>query len=240
MAHFVLIHGAWHGGWCWTKLAPLLEAAGHQVSTPDLPGHGSRRRWPRLVSMEHYISSVSGVLSGCREPVVLVGHSMGGMVVTGAAERHPDRVSSVVYLCAYAPPSGRSLLELAEPSVSLVEPEAQLLSWWGGSMRIKRDRLAGIFYNDCSAEDIAYARARLCPQSVRALGGPVKWTASGFGRVRKRAIICAGDHAISAAGQESMAVGVGVASGDIARLASDHSPFFSMPQELADILLGWA
>ena len=101
MAHFGLIHGAWHGGWCWSKTASLLREAGHQVSAPDLPGHGARGRWRWRaggVSMGDYIDSVADMVLRAPAPLILVGHSMGGMVITGAAERHPDKGGVVCIL----------------------------------------------------------------------------------------------------------------------------------------------
>ena len=242
MAHFGLIHGAWHGGWCWSKTASLLREAGHQVSAPDLPGHGARgrRRWRAGgVSMGDYIDSVADMVLCAPAPLILVGHSMGGMVITGAAERHRDKVASCVYCCAFLPPSGSALGDLA-PEVSPITPDDQQTSWWRGAVRIKAGRVAPIFYGECSAEDIAMARAHLSWQSLRAFGEPVSWTSERFGRVRKYAIICERDRAIHAAGQEKMARDGGVAEADMVRLMSDHSPFFSHPRELADILLRWA
>jgi pimeloyl-ACP methyl ester carboxylesterase len=114
MATFVLVHGAWHGGWCWKKVTPLLRAAGHEVFTPTLTGLGERAHLlTPAVGLETHIEDVLGVLyyEDLRQ-VVLVGHSYGGMVITGVAGRAADRVAHLVYLDAFVPWEGQSLLDL--------------------------------------------------------------------------------------------------------------------------------
>ena len=87
MTHFVLVHGAWHGAWCWEKVAPLLEARGHAVHAIDLPGHGDDPQPPGTVGWDDYMKRMGEALAACAEPPVLVGHSLGGAVITGAADR---------------------------------------------------------------------------------------------------------------------------------------------------------
>src|SRR5262245_30012960 len=109
MATFVLVHGAWHGGWCWYKLVALLEARGHRVLAPDLPGHGRDHSLSGPATYRDYVERIAEVLADEAEPVVLVGHSMGGAVVTGAAEAHPEKVAKLVYLAAFLAPSGSTM-----------------------------------------------------------------------------------------------------------------------------------
>src|SRR5688572_1955574 len=113
MATYVLIHGAWHGGWCWKLVAPALRRAGHEVYAPSLTGLGERRHLAsRAIDLEAHVRDVVELLemedlSG----VVLLGHSYGGMVVTGAADRVPERISQLVYLDAFVPENGKCLLD---------------------------------------------------------------------------------------------------------------------------------
>jgi pimeloyl-ACP methyl ester carboxylesterase len=112
---FVLIHGAWHGGWCWRFVRPLLKD--HQVFTPSLTGLGERSHLARPdVDLDTHIADVVSLLEmeDLRE-VVLVGHSYGGMVVTGAADRVPARIRRLVYLDAFVPENGKCLLDYAVP-----------------------------------------------------------------------------------------------------------------------------
>jgi pimeloyl-ACP methyl ester carboxylesterase len=120
VATFVLVHGGWHGGWCWRDIAPTLRAAGHDVYAPTLTGLGARAHLldvlgPRL-DLETHVADVVGVLEyeDVRD-AVLVGHSYGGMVIAGAADRAADRVSQLIYLDAFVPADGQSLFDLLSP-----------------------------------------------------------------------------------------------------------------------------
>src|SRR5712692_8234402 len=114
MATFVLVHGAWLGGWCWQRVSPLLREAGSEVFAPTLTGLGERAHLLSLeIDLETHVRDVCGVLE-CEnlKDVVLVGHSYGGMVITGVAERSAKRLSQLVYLDAFVPTDGQSLLDL--------------------------------------------------------------------------------------------------------------------------------
>ena len=114
---FVLIHGAWHGGWCWRRVATALRSAGHEVHAPSLTGLGERKHLAnRAINLETHIDDVVHLIEmeDLRE-VVLVGHSYGGMVVTGAADRLAARIARLVYLDAFVPEDGKCLLDYAVP-----------------------------------------------------------------------------------------------------------------------------
>jgi pimeloyl-ACP methyl ester carboxylesterase len=114
MSRFVLVHGAWHAAWCWDKVVPLLEAKGHSVDAIDLPGHGRDVTPIAEVTLEHYAERVCCALLAEPEPAVLVGHSMAGVMITEAAERCPAAIQTLVYLAAYLPHDGETLLNLAD------------------------------------------------------------------------------------------------------------------------------
>ena len=113
MATFVLVHGAFHGAWCWTKLVPELERRGHRAVAFDLPGSGEDKTPIEQVTLDGYIVRVSEVILRQPEPVILVGHSLGGISITAAAEHMPDRVRKLVYLCAFILRDGESLYSIA-------------------------------------------------------------------------------------------------------------------------------
>jgi pimeloyl-ACP methyl ester carboxylesterase len=117
MATHVLVHGAWHGGWCWRKVTPLLRAAGHEVYTPTLTGLGERvHLGGPHIDLEMHIQDIVNVLEyGDLRDVILTGHSYGGMVITGVAERAADRLSHLIYLDAFVPSNGESLLGYMPP-----------------------------------------------------------------------------------------------------------------------------
>jgi pimeloyl-ACP methyl ester carboxylesterase len=102
MSTFVLIHGSWHAAWCWHKIAPRLEVAGHKVLVPDLPAHGRNPRWSRgLVTLRAMTRSVTTVLDALPEPAIVVAHSRGGIVASSVAEARPTRIAGLVYLAAF-------------------------------------------------------------------------------------------------------------------------------------------
>jgi pimeloyl-ACP methyl ester carboxylesterase len=115
MSTYVLVHGAWHGGWCWRFVRPFLE--GHQVFAPSLTGLGERRHLARPdIDLETHIADVVNLMEmeDLRE-AILVGHSYGGMVITGAADRAPERIRRLVYLDAFVPENGRCALDYVVP-----------------------------------------------------------------------------------------------------------------------------
>ncbi len=113
MTTFVLVHGAWHGGWCWSRVARQLRAAGHEVYTPTLTGLGERSHlMSRSVNLETHVQDVLNLLQWEElSGIVLCGHSYGGMVIAGVANRAANRISSLVYLDAFVPENGQALLD---------------------------------------------------------------------------------------------------------------------------------
>lgn len=114
MATFVLVHGAWHGGWCWERVARLLRGAGHAVYAPTLSGVGERSHQldPSIDLSTHVQDVVNEIRWKELDDLVLVGHSYGGMVVTGVAERCEAKISSIVYLDAFIPQDAQSLYDI--------------------------------------------------------------------------------------------------------------------------------
>ena len=112
MATFVLVHGGWHGGWCWQKVIPFLEAAGHEVYAPTLTGLAERAsELSPDVGLDTHIQDIVGLLQEKNlHGVILVGHSYGGMVITGVADRLPGRLAHLVYLDALVPQNGDAAL----------------------------------------------------------------------------------------------------------------------------------
>src|SRR5262249_15229204 len=117
MATFVLVHGAWHGGWRWRDVAARLRRAGHDVYAPSLTGLGERAHLARPgIALDDHVQDVVALLQmEALSEVVLVGHSYGGMVVTGAADREAARIRRLVYLDAFVPESGRCVLDYVVP-----------------------------------------------------------------------------------------------------------------------------
>jgi pimeloyl-ACP methyl ester carboxylesterase len=113
MASFVLIPGAMHGRWTWDRIVPRLEAAGHEVIAPDLPGMGTNQSIPvEEVTLADWGDFVADQVRAAKAPVVLAGHSRGGLVIGEAAERVPDRLAGLIYLTALLVPPGQSLADI--------------------------------------------------------------------------------------------------------------------------------
>jgi pimeloyl-ACP methyl ester carboxylesterase len=114
MATFLLIHGAWHGGWCWKKATPLLREASHQVFTPTLTGLGERSHLAHpLIGLETHVRDLAQVLTYENlSEVILVGHSSAGTLITAVAERVPERIAHLVYLDGFVPQDGQSTMDL--------------------------------------------------------------------------------------------------------------------------------
>ena len=119
MATFVLVHGAWHGGWCYRETAKALRDAGHTVFTPTLTGTGDRwHQSNQSITLETHIRDVCGTFEFEElSDVILCGHSYGGMVITGVADRIPSQIKSLVYLDAFVPQHGDSLIDLIQKAL---------------------------------------------------------------------------------------------------------------------------
>jgi len=234
MANFVLVHGAWHGAWCWAGVVEALGAAGHRAVAPDLPGHGDDPRPVESVTLDDYAERVRAVCEEHAEPVVLVGHSMGGVVITRVAELVPDRVAALVYLAAFLPAPGHSVLDVAARDQGSRIPASLQPVGDGATTIIPEDRAAAIFYADCDPAVAAEAARRLGPTPMQPLVAPVEYSAERFGRVRRVYIQCNRDEAISPAIQQEIHEATPFER--VVRLDSSHSPFLSMPRTLAQTL----
>jgi pimeloyl-ACP methyl ester carboxylesterase len=229
---FILIHGAYHGSWCWRHVTPLLAAAGHVAHAPDLPGHGAGEA-SRAVTLEDYVEAVCGHLRRS-ETSVLVGHSMAGILIAAAAERMPERIERLVFVTAYLPADGQSLADLARADADSLA-RATRVAGAEEFVAVREEALIEAFYGDSPAADVAFARARLVPQPVQPMTAPVRLTHARFGRVPRVYIGCRRDRAISPALQRRMLAATPCER--VIELDCDHSPFFSAPRALADALL---
>ena len=235
MATYLLIHGAWHGGWCWHKVAALLEAQGHKVIAPDLPGHGSDVTPMASVTLEKYADRICEIARVQAEPVILAGHSMGGIAITQAAENCPKQIRALVYVCAFLPRNGDALMTWAsQDAESMVNP-GTTEPMPDGTIRFKPEFAREAFYLNCSEEDAAYAQAHLVEQSPAPFQALVATTAERWGRVPRYYIECERDRAITLKLQREMQKHAPCRQ--TFRLDTDHSPFLSTSEQLADALL---
>lgn len=236
MRNFVLVHGAYHGGWCWYKVAASLERRGHHVFAPDLPGSGRDHSAGDPPSLDDYVARVVDVIEHCEGPVTLVGHSMGGTVITAAAEARPDKIERLVYVAAALSRSGESLFStLASDHPTLIHRNI-VASADGTSSTVREEGLRETFYDDCSDEDVMLARLSVTPQANAPMATPVEWTEARFGAIPRAYVECTRDKTICIDLQREMTAAMPCA--ELTSLDSAHSPFFSMPEALADAIEG--
>jgi pimeloyl-ACP methyl ester carboxylesterase len=240
MARMVLVHGAFAGGWCWEPVVPGLEAAGHVVEALDLPGAGADPTTVDEIDLRRYADRVVAKLAERDEPAILVGHSMGGMVITQAAALAPARVSRLVYVCAFLPHAGQSLMALtqlpegADDQVQenlVVDGEPPVATMRPGS---ERDALFGC----CTDEQAAWAIKRLGAQPLGPFLGPVEDPDGALAGIERAYVLCARDRAIPPALQRRMIAEHGVTR--VVELDTDHAPFLSTTAELVAALDGFA
>jgi pimeloyl-ACP methyl ester carboxylesterase len=233
---FVLIAGAWHGAWCWVKVRPLLEAQGHRVLTPELPGTGGDATDPAAVTLETWARFVAGVVESEREAVTLVGHSRGGIVISRTAELVPERLRRLVYLSAYLVPAGGSLAETARADRDSLVPPNMIPAAGGNTCNLHEDVIRAALFGQCSDADYAFARAHMTPEPLKPLVTRLRVSTSRFGRVPRSYVECLQDRTVTLAAQRRMQAEL--PCDPVLSLDSDHSPFLSHPEPLAGLLGG--
>jgi pimeloyl-ACP methyl ester carboxylesterase len=231
MSTFLLIHGAWHGAWCWYKLVPRLEKMGHSVIAPDLPSLGRDRTPVNRVTLASWREHVCRILDTLPEPVVLVGHSRGGIVISEVAEHRPKRIRKLVYLSAFLPRDGECLFDLAKLAEDSLVPPNMVMSEDKTSSTVRDEVLRDAFYGECSADDVALARLCLQPEPTVPLATPVKLTDANYGTVPRVYVECLRDRAVTPPLQKRMQAALPCQQ--VLSIDTDHSPFFSRADELA-------
>lgn len=234
MATYVLIAGAAHGGWCWHKVVPLLEARGHRVLAPDLLGLGADRTPVAELSLQSWIDQIVDLVSAQPEPVVLVGHSRGGIVISSVAERIPDRIGRLVYLTAFLLKDGQSLGDVARTDERSVIGPNLVIDEAAGTWLIRPEVAVHGFFADCSPEDLDYTFQRLRPEPLFSMTTPIHVTGERFGTVRRDYIECLQDNAITIDCQRRMRAELPCHA--VTTLNTSHSPFMSSPEELVSAI----
>ena len=227
MADILLVHGSAHGAWCWRDTIPALTALDHNVTPIDLPSHGGDTTPVGEVTLNLYADRIIEALD---RPRVVVGHSMGGYPISLAAERRPDLVLRLVYLCAYVPKAGYTLAQMRklaarQPLLPAIQMAEDRVSFTFDPAQLK-DR----FYGDCTEAQIAYAKDHLTPQAVAPNHDAVDLTEH-YQSVPRSYIRCTNDGAVPYELQVAMTESWPMA--DVVDMETSHSPFFSAPTKLA-------
>jgi len=238
MARLVLVHGAFAGAWCWQPVLPGLREAGHTVETLDLPGSGSDQTPVAEVTLDAYARRVSEVLAG-GPPAVLVGHSMGGMVVTQAASRSAEHVRALVYVCAFVPIDGESLLALtAHPEAADDQIQANIVVSGDPPEAVLPDEAARLaIYGCCTEEQIEWALPHRRPQPAAPMTNPFQLDrskAEAFLELPRSYVTCLRDRSIPPGMQRMMFERAGC--DPVIPIDTDHAPYLSRTDELVDTL----
>jgi pimeloyl-ACP methyl ester carboxylesterase len=235
MARFVLVHGAFAGAWLWEGIVGKLEAAGHTVETLDLPGSGNDHTPLEQINLNAYAERVCEVLGRSDEQAVLVGHSMGGMAVTQAASRCPDRVASLIYVAGFLPGEGQSLRGLTE----LPEGEGDhvqatmVVSGEPPIATLLQDDSIIAFYNQAPPEQALWAAQGQRPQPVIPFVDEARLS-EGYERIPRTYVHCTRDQANMPALQRRMIEERRVQR--VIELDTDHTPQLSAPDDLVKAL----
>lgn len=231
---FILIHGAYHGGWCWDAVADLLSRDGHEVQAPDLPGHGRDPGWLVDQTMPDYVDRIIEEIDAFPKGVTLVGHSMGGAIATAAANTRPDKVARIIYLTAYIPINGESVSDVVktDPASHVKVDRVDIEGL--GAISLKTGTLTDAFYNDATPRMLAFAEDRIQLQSPVPFRHRFELNNDILKDIPKTAIICTQDRAISPGHQRMMAARAGC--NPIIDINAGHSPFVTQPDELTAII----
>src|ERR1700722_13436432 len=234
MARIVLVHGAFAGAWCWDRVLPGLRAAGHTVEAFDLPGSGEDMTPVEQVTLDAYATRTCDVLAS-GPPAVLAGHSMGGMVVTQAAARTPSQVTSLIYVSAFVPSDGQSLLNLtAYPEAADDQIQANLVLKGDPPVAtLSEEATRNAVFGCCDDEQAAWGLSHRRGQPGVPFTQPVDLgdpPADAFTALPRAYIRCLRDRAIPPAMQQRMLSDHGIER--VIEIDTDHSPWLSRVDEL--------
>lgn len=234
--NYVLVHGAWQAPYVWKSVKTNLEKQGNKVIVVELPGHGTDNTFPGAITLDVYKQKVINALSTIDGKVILVGHSLGGMIISSVAEAVPSKIEKLVYVAAYLPTSGQTLDELAH-----MDPDSQLgvtgnliFNYDGGTVDVKQDQIVNLFIPDGTSEVQNLVLKNYRTEPLTPFINPVKLTDQNFGSVKKAYIKTLQDRVVSPYLQNKMIARGKVES--VYEINTGHSPFLSKPDDLSSIL----
>jgi pimeloyl-ACP methyl ester carboxylesterase len=232
-ASFVLVHGAWQGSWVWQRVAERLRAQGHRVEIPSLTGLGERAHLAGPeIDLETHIADVMGAIEHHElDRVVLVGHSYGGMVVTCAADRLPERIRSLVFLDAFIPSPGKSMFDLQPPEV--VERQRAEAELGGEGWRIHP--LSATYFRIADAGDVARIDRHAVDQPIGTMAQKARLTGA-WEKIPHLAYIRAAGHSRGPFAQFAERVR-GNEAWQYFEMPCGHNVMLDMPDALTGVLI---
>ena len=238
--NFLLIHGAWHGAWCWDRLVSALVEQGHAAVAIDLPGHGASPQKPGWnIKMQSYVDAIHNAAEVLDGKVHLVGHSMGGTAISCAAEQRPRLFASLTYVAAFLLEDGKSLVSASKKmGAPMMTKAMKIPNALAGYGKVDTKHTGAAFYNKCAEEDVKYANALIGPQPNRPLVTKVRTSKERWGQIPRYYVFCELDQAIPYDFQRKLERELPCRK--TVTLKTDHSPFVSDTQNLATALTDFA
>lgn len=233
---YVLVHGAWEDEHAWDAVKPLIEAKGNTVVTVNLPGHGADTTPASQITLQSYVDAVVNAINAQPGKVVLVGHSMAGLVVSEVAEKIPAKIDYLVYVAAYVPKNGDDLTTLShEDATSIIGKNLEFAPDYS-TATIKKTVLVEAFCADCSKEVQDALLASHKGEPTKPLQEKAVLTDANFGSVEKYYIETTKDFAVGNQLQKKMVADNGTVK-QVFTMETSHLPFLAQPQQFVDTLL---
>lgn len=234
--NYLLLHGSWHGAWCWDLLAPLLRKQGHEVYCADLPGSGDDAHNAANITYKHIQDHVLQQIEACPGPLIVVAHSFAGFLAFYAAEKFHEKIAHVFYLAAWLPEEGKSLIDKAVgynnsqlPSIFIECEDKRLKALDNvGAMEF--------FYHDCPEATQEWAATRIRPKAAQPDNEKMPTISSRHTLKKSSYVICSEDRVVDPISQLDMAKRFDFLPFQIKVLKSGHSPFLSKTEELTLLL----
>ena len=234
MKTFILIHGSWHSAWNWHKVVPLLEKAGHKAIAIDLPGMGRDKTPIQEVTSQKTVEKICELIDSIEGKVILVGHSKNGIMISQVAEYRPDRIEKLVYLAAYLIPNGKTQREYSmQDTQGVLKPYVTVHEGLQATTLQPEIYKEGL-YADCDDDITELAKVLLSHEPVQSAITPLQLTEENFGSIPRVYIECTEDKAVTPFIQHKMYTEMPCEI--VYSLPTSHSPFFSKPKELVEIL----
>lgn len=234
MKTFILIHGSWHSSWNWHRVIPILESQGHKPIAIDLPGMGRDKTPICEVTMQSTVEKICLLIDSIEGKVILVGHSKNGIIISQVAEYRPDKIEKLVYLAAYLIPNGKTQREYSIQDIQGVLKPFVIVDEKLNAHTLQPEIYREGLYADCDDYITELAKLLLSHEPVESGITPLQLTDDNYGRVPRIYIECTEDKAVTPFIQRKMYTEMRCEK--VYRLPTSHSPFFSKPRELSDIL----
>lgn len=230
---FILVHGAWHGGWCWNGVAQELEKAGHKVVAPTMPGHGPNDD-RSSISLDDYVRAVSREIDRLTEPVVLVGHSSAGFIVQSVAAKKPDNIEQLIFNNAFVLPHGKCQFDMVPLEITQGMIQAADASG-DNSVPVMADFVRETLMAGEDGARINELIERLVPQPIALFTTPVDLSGLNLESFKKTLIYCQNDKSLSPGAYTGMARLLGEFG--LIELDLGHEGLFTHPDQMTQALL---